>query len=375
MVLVLELGHIVAGPSAGLILSDLGYDVVKIEKPGEGDVSRRLTNQSSGSFPYYNRNKRSIAINLKDERGKDILGKLSMKADIIIDNLSYGTLDRLGFSYSELSKNNPGLIYLSLKGYGKGQYEKRKSLDYPIEVHSGLAYMTGLTGRPMRVGASLVDMGAAMFGVIGILNALMEREKTGMGKYIDVGLFETAMFFMGQHISTYQILNKPLKPINEEGFAWGIYDFFETKDGGKIFIAVTTDMQWKEFSKALVPELKDDPSLDRNEGRYSKRNTLIPILEEKIMTIDSQELFKTLDRINVSYATLHRPWELLEDPHARPKMFTERYKGKDITVPATPLGGRYIRDPPELGENDEEILKFLGFSENEIDVLKRDKII
>lgn len=375
MVLVLELGHIVAGPSAGLILSDLGYDVVKIERAGEGDISRRLTNQSSGSFPYYNRNKRSMAINLKEEKGKDILRRLSMKADIIIDNLSYGTLDRLGFSYHELSANNPGLIYLSLKGYGEGPYENRKSLDYPIEVHSGLAYMTGLTGRPMRVGASLVDMGAAMFGVIGILKALMEREKTGLGKYIDVGLFETAMFFMGQHISTYQVLNKPLKPINEEGFAWGIYDFFETKDGLKVFIAVTTDMQWKEFSKALVPELKDDPSLDRNEGRYSRRDTLIPQLADKIMTINSQDLFKTLDRINVSYATLHRPWELLDDPHARPKMLTERYRGKDVTVPTTPLGGRYIRDPPELGENNEELLKFLGFSDYEIEDMKSNGII
>ncbi len=375
MVMVLELGHIVAGPTAGLILSDLGYDVLKIEKPGEGDISRRLTNQSSGSFAFYNRNKKSMTLDLKQEKGKEILKKLALKADVIIDNMSYGTLERLGLSYSELSKDNQGLIYLSLKGYGKGLYEKRKSLDYPIEVHSGLAYMTGLMGRPMRVGASLVDMGAAMFGVIGILNALMERNETGKGKFIDIGLFETATFFMGQHISTYQILKKPLKPINDVGFAWGIYDFFETSDDKKIFIAVTTDPQWKEFCRVIAPELSGDESLARNEGRYKNRDTLIPALSEKIRKIDCENLIKILEEINVSYAVLHRPWDLLEDPHARPKMVTENYKGNKVTVPTMPLENTYRRDPPELGNDTDEYLSIIGYSDSEIKELREKGVV
>ena len=248
---VLEIGHIVAGPMAGLLLADLGYEVIKVESPGKGDISRRLTGTSSGVFPFYNRNKKSLTVDLNSKEGREIFLKLVEGADIVIDNLGPGAMNKLSLSFSELTNRNSGLIFLSLKGYGRGPYQNRKSLDYPIEVHSGLAYMTGLSGRPMRVGGSLVDMAGAMMGVISILNAEIARNTTGKGKYIEIGLFETAAFLVGQHIATFQLNKRELKPINEEGFAWGIYDFFKSKDSREIFIAVTTDNQWRDFCRAF----------------------------------------------------------------------------------------------------------------------------
>ncbi len=360
---VIEIGHIVAGPSAGLILSELGYDVIKIERPGEGDIARRLTESSSGAFPFYNRNKRSLALDLGSEKGKEIFLKLVSTSDIIIDNLGYGAMARMGFSYEGLSNHNPRIIYVSIKGYGSGPLERRKSLDFPIEIHSGIAYMTGLTGRPMRVGGSMVDMGAAMFGVIQALHSLLEREQTGKGKLIDIGLFETAMFFMGQHIATYQINGKELKPLNEEGFAWAIYNFFGTRDGKQVFIAVTTDSQWKTFCREIGLGVCERADLEKNEGRFQKRAELESIISEKTTKMNEADLVSLLERINIPFSILKRPWDLLMDEQAIPKLAEENYLGLRLRVPSIPGGGVNTRDPPALGSSTKEIMHELGYAE------------
>ena len=360
---VIEIGHIVAGPSAGLILSELGYDVIKIERPGEGDIARRLTESSSGAFPFYNRNKRSLALDLGSEKGKEIFLKLVGTSDIIIDNLGYGAMARMGFSYEGLSNHNPRIIYVSIKGYGSGPLERRKSLDFPIEIHSGIAYMTGLTGRPMRVGGSMVDMGAAMFGVIQALHSLLEREQTGKGKLIDIGLFETAMFFMGQHIATYQINGKELKPLNEEGFAWAIYNFFGTRDGKQVFIAVTTDSQWKTFCREIGLGVCERADLEKNEGRFKKRAELESIISEKTTKMNEADLVSLLERINIPFSILKRPWDLLMDEQAIPKLAEENYLGLRLRVPSLPGGGVNTRDPPALGSSTKEIMHELGYAE------------
>ncbi len=360
---VIEIGHIVAGPSAGLILSELGYDVIKIERPGEGDIARRLTESSSGAFPFYNRNKRSLALDLGSEKGKEIFLKLVSTSDIIIDNLGYGAMARMGFSYEGLSNHNPRIIYVSIKGYGSGPLERRKSLDFPIEIHSGIAYMTGLTGRPMRVGGSMVDMGAAMFGVIQALHSLLEREQTGKGKLIDIGLFETAMFFMGQHIATYQINGKELKPLNEEGFAWAIYNFFGTRDGKQVFIAVTTDSQWKTFCREIGLGVCERADLEKNEGRFKKRAELESIISEKTTKMNEADLVSLLERINIPFSILKRPWDLLMDEQAIPKLAEENYLGLRLRVPSLPGGGVNTRDPPALGSSTKEIMHELGYAE------------
>ena len=375
MVRVIEIGHIVAGPTAGLILADLGHDVIKIEKPGEGDISRRLTGTSTGSFRFFNRNKRSLTLNFNSDEGREIFLKLIVESDVLIDNLGSGALKRSGLSYEILSKINPGLIYLSLKGYGKGPYEDRKSLDYPIEVHTGLAYMTGLENQPLRVGTSIVDITSAMFGVIGILSALYERDTSGKGKYIDIGMFETSAFLIGQHIVTYQINHKPIKPINVEGFSWAIYDFFKTRDAKDIFIGVTTDNQWVKFCEGLKLGVCDDPKFEKNEDRYAKRPELLKIIEKRISEIDYADLEKLLSELNVAYSVLNTPWDLLNDIHLKPKMAEENFEGGKIFMPTIPNGSAFHKEPPELGEDDEEILRELGYSDEKIENLKNNKII
>ncbi len=372
---VLEIGHIVAGPTAGLILADLGYEVIKVELPGRGDISRRLTGTSSGAFVFYNRNKKSLTVDLTTKEGKEIFLRLVDKADIVIDNLGPRAINDLGFSFSELSKRNSRLIFLSLKGYGRGPYENRKSLDYPIEVHSGLAYMTGLIGRPMRVGGSIVDIAGAMMGVVAVLNAVIERATTGKGKLVEIGLFETASFLVGQHIATFQINKRELKPINEEGFAWGIYDFFESKDGKELFIAVTTDNQWNDFCQIFGLNVCDDPALATNEERFAHREYLLRTVSKIISSLDYEEILDKLVKANVAYARLNKPWDLLSDPQLSGKLISEIYKGTKVMVPSTPFSEGVTGSPPILGEHTGEILTSLGYTQEEVTSLREKKII
>jgi crotonobetainyl-CoA:carnitine CoA-transferase CaiB-like acyl-CoA transferase len=372
----LEIGHIVAGPTAGLILSSLGFELIKIEKPNEGDISRRLPGSSSGTFPYLNWGKKSVTLDIFKDEGKAVFKKLLMTSDVLIDNLARGTLDKAGLGYEEIKKINPKIIYASIKAYGYGIYENRKSLDYPIEVHSGLAYMTGLKDRPLRLGASIVDIGAAMFAVIGILQKLLEREETGVGGIVDVGLFETSMFFVGQHISTYQVLDRPILPINEEGFAWGIYDFFETKDNKKIFVAVTTDKQWIDFCKSLNLNICNDEKFRRNEDRYRNRSFLIPYLQNEIKKYNSDELINIFDKNNIGYSILNKPWDLLQDPHASAKMIKIIFNDKELKVPTPPLIKEIKSNiVPSLGEDTYKILNELGYNNEEIKKLKENGVI
>jgi crotonobetainyl-CoA:carnitine CoA-transferase CaiB-like acyl-CoA transferase len=373
MVKVIEVAQIVAGPTAGLILSDLGFEVIKVEPPGRGDISRHLKKSSSGAFPFYNRNKKSLSLDLK--KGKEIFLKLIKDADILIDNLAAGSMERLGLDYETLKNINPGLIYVSIKGYGPGPYSNRNSLDYPIEVETGVAYMTGLENRPLRLGGSIIDIGAALFGVIGALNAMLIRNQTGKGTKIEIGLFEVGLFFMGQHIVTYQINNEPLKPLNEEGFAWGIYDFFETKDAKKIFIGITTDSQWKKFCIEFNFEYCSEPSFEKNEDRHIKRNILIPKLQEFFRNYTYEELVQKLNKANISYAKFNRPWDLLNDEHAKLKLISYFYKGYNLKAPVPPIGFKLVNDPPELGIDTENILKSLGYGDNEIQEFRKNNVI
>lgn len=363
---VVELGHIVAGPTAGLILSEMGFEVIKVERPGVGDIARNLTGESAGSFAYYNRNKKSVVINTKVPDGKESLKRLIDSADIVIDNFSSDFLKGLNLDYETLKITNPGLIYVSIRGYGKGKKEGRRSLDYPIEIDSGIAYMNGLKERPMRVGASLVDMFSASMAVIGIYDAILERERTGKGKSIDSSLFSNAMFMIGQHISTYQINQKELLPINEAGFAWGIYDFFLTSDKRKIFIAVTTDEQWKKFCNVFGIGEDFSNKYATNRNRYENRETLIPYLAGIISKYESGQLSNLLDSHQIVYSFLRKPWDLLNDEDALNGMNNVSFKGRNIFLPATPVSTKKEEHVPELGEDTEDVLSSLGFTTEEI---------
>lgn len=371
---VVELGHIVAGPTAGLIFHDLGFRVIKVE-PLDGEKGRRLPDTSVGVFPYFNRGKESIALDMKKEDGKEILFNILAKADILIDNLSPGYLDSIGVTYENIHRVRHDLVILSIKGYGPGKYEKKKSLDFPIEVQSGVAFMNGLTGRPMRLGSSIIDMSVAMFGVIQALHALMEGDNGETDRVIRVGMFETAAFLMGQHIATYQIMGTPLKPFNEQGFAWSVYDFFTTRDKKEVFIAITSDKQWMSLCEELGLDICNDVAYKTNESRYARRDRLIPVIRNRICELDYVELAKILDSYNISQATLNAPWCLVDDEHLSEKMVKTVFGDRELRVPATPETTITDDFVPPLGLNTLEILMEIGYSEDQIDRLVRDRIV
>ena len=369
---VLEIGQIVAGPTAGLMLADMGYEVIKIEKPGKGDVSRSLNGTSAGTFIYYNRDKESVSLDIGKDQGKEILRKLIKISEIIIENMAPGTMARLGFSYEECRKINPNIIYLSVKGYMAGPYHNRKSLDYPIEIESGLAYMTGISGKPMRMGASVVDMAAAIIGVSRILQYISE----GTTGFIEIGLFETAMFLAGQHIATYQIEKKDLPPINEKNFAWGVYDYFLSSDNKKIFIAVATDAQWKDFCTAFdLKSLKENKNFDDNAARYDNRDIIIPEIQRNLISLDFNAIRQKLDTYNISYGVLNRPWDLLNDPQAQEYLLDTEYMDNRYKIPGLPFAEAKHHSAPTLGKDTEAVISVIGYAGDEIKKLKEEMVI
>ncbi|WP_337861016.1 CaiB/BaiF CoA-transferase family protein [Ferroplasma sp.] len=363
---VIELGQIVAGPTAGLIFSDMGFEVIKIEKPGNGDISRELGGTSAGTFMYYNRGKKSLELDIKTETGKEVLKKLLKTADIVIENMAPGKMAKLGFSYEEVKNINSRIIYISIKGYMDGPYKDRKTLDYPVEIESGLAYMTGLDGKPMRMGASIVDMAAAMLAAVKAFQ-LISQNKPGL---VEIGLFETAMFLVGQHIATYQLIGHDLPPINERNFAWGIYDYFTTSDNKEIFIAVTTDDQWKNFCAGFnMNGLFENKQFSTNNGRYENRDFLIPAIKKKLLSMTYAKVKKILELNNISYGTLNRPWDLLHDPQALKYMVNMNFDNANYKVPELPFSVSENNNAPLLGNCNKEILTELGYTAGEIDKL------
>ena len=374
MTKIIEIGHIVAGPTAGLLFHDLGFEVIKVE-PITGEKARTLNGTSIGVFPQFNRGKKSIALDMESQEGQDILRRLILKADLLIDNLSPGYLDSIGLSYDHMCKLNTKLIIISLKGYGPGPYQDKKSLDFPIEVESGIAYMNGLTGRPLRFGSSVVDISVAMIGVMWGLTALVNREKRDNERIFKIGMYETAAFIMGQHISAFQLLNEELKPFNEEGFAWGIYDFFLTADGEKIFIAITSDRQWADFCETLGLSMLNNTDYATNNLRLKNREKIIPIIAGRISQIHSQLLIELMEEKRISYAKLNKPWDLLVDKQMSSKFAKVRYMGKEISLATTPGSKELMAKVPELGENSTEILKLLGYSKSEIEDFFKKRIV
>src|SRR5687767_11434042 len=318
---VLELGHIVAGPSAGLLFADLGADVVKVEKPGEGDQSRGMPAGNSANFHFLNRNKRSIAVDLKGSReGRDLFIRLVTRADVVIDNFSYGAVEALGLGYDVLAKENPGIIYLALKGFLPGPYEARPFLDELAQMSAGLAFMTGPRGQPMRAGASVVDVGAAAYGVIAVLAALQQRARTGRGQKITAGLFETTVYLVGQWLASYAATGEPSVPMAEmrQGtrMGWGIYQLFTAADDQQVFIGITSNAHWERFCKEFaLDDLLADEGLNDNAKRVAARGWLPQRIGEEMRKYPSAELAERLERARVPFAPLRRPDQLVDDPH------------------------------------------------------------
>ena len=325
---VLEFCHTIMGPSAGLILADLGADVIKIE-PANGDPTRRRIGFAAGFFATFNRNKRSFAVDLKNDDGRALLYRLAASADVVLENFAPGTMERLGCGYDDLSQKNPRLIYCALKGFLSGPYEHRPALDEVVQFMAGLAYMTGPPGQPLRAGSSVIDIMGGMFAVIGVQAALRERERTGRGQTIKSALFESTAFLMMQHMAGEVVTGRPLPPMPAREGAWAIYEPFATADGEQIFVGLTSNGQWQRFCEQFGRrDLLDDPAYRTNEDRVRARATLRPIVAAIIARHKRAELAELFDRIDIPFAPVARARRFVRrsaaqcaGPHARDRIW------------------------------------------------------
>jgi crotonobetainyl-CoA:carnitine CoA-transferase CaiB-like acyl-CoA transferase len=379
---VVEFAHMVMGPSCGLVLADLGAEVIKIE-PLQGDNTRKLEGAGSGFFPVFNRNKKSFAVDLQQAEGLALVRKLIGTADVLTENFRPGALDKLGLGFDEMQKLNPRLIYCSLKGFLKGPYDHRPALDEVTQMMGGLAYMTGLPDRPLRAGSSVVDILGGTFAAVGILAALRERERTGRGKRVTSGLFETTALLVAQHMAQYELTGEAPPPMSVKRPAWGVYDIFETAGGGRLFIGVVTDTQWQTFCRDFgLDDLASDARLRSNGMRVKERSWLLPRLAEVFKQETEQSLAKRLEAIGLPFAPIAKPWDLLDDPHlnASGGLLETRTDKKTIRVPALPveLDGRRLAkraDPPRVGQDARELLAGLGCSPQDIQALVDKRIV
>ncbi|HMN92862.1 MAG TPA: CaiB/BaiF CoA-transferase family protein [Hydrogenophaga sp.] len=384
---VVEFTHMVMGPTCGLVLGDLGAEVIKVE-PIEGDRTRFLLGAGAGFFPMFNRNKKSIAIDLAQPEGAALARQLAGTADVVAENFKPGTMAKYGLDYASLSATNPRLIYVTHKGFLPGPYEHRTALDEVVQMMGGLAYMTGRPGDPLRAGTSVNDIMGGMFGAIGVLAALIQRGITGKGQEVQSALFENNVFLVGQHMLQYAMTGQPAAPMPARISPWGIYDVFTVKDGGQIFLSAVSDAQWVTFCDALgFADLRDDPRYASNNLRVQQRPALLPLLRERLAARPAAELAALFERVGLPYAPIRKPEELLDDEHllatggladmTLPDGPRAGQTAKATLLPFT-LGGQRLgvhRDPPRLGDATSALLTELGMGPAEQERLRQARVV
>jgi crotonobetainyl-CoA:carnitine CoA-transferase CaiB-like acyl-CoA transferase len=380
---VLDFGHTVMGPTAGLVLADLGAEVIRVE-PASGDPTRSLKGFGTGYFPFYNRNKRSVAIDLKDPRGLAVAKRLIGTADVLIENFGPGTMERLGLGYDQIAADFPRLVYLSLKGFLPGPYENRVALDEVVQMMSGLAYMTGPPGQPLRAGASIIDVMGGVMGVVAVQAALAERERTGKGQFVTSALFESAMFLMGQHLAYAALSREPVPPMPARVSAWAVYDQFDAADGARVFLGITSDRHWTRFCEVFdAPDLAADDTLATNNQRIAARAGLLPKVAAIVARHDAEALAQLAEAAKLPFARIARPEDLFDDPHllAGGRLLDTTLPGGVRTrLPALPveIDGRRTRlasDPPATGADTRSVLVDLGLSGEDLDALVAEGVL
>ena len=381
---VIEFCQTIMGPTAGLILADLGADVIKLEPAPDGDKTRRLNGFAAGFFGAFNRNKRSLALNLKTDEGRDLAHRLVESADVVIENYAPGTMDKLGCGYGQLSKINSRLIYCSLKGFLSGPYEDRPALDEVVQYMAGLAYMTGPPGRPLRAGSSVVDIMGGMFAVIGIQSALRDREATGEGQFVKSALFESTGFLMMQHMVGEAVTGVESPPMPDRRGAWAVYETFETADNERIFIGITSDNHWRRFCEQFDrQDLLEDPTLKTNEDRVLARDRTLPIVADIVKKRSIAEMSRIAEDIEIPFSPVAKPKDLYDDPqlNANGRMLTVNLNDEVTSkVPRLPVEigdhdfGLRLQ-PPKVGEHSREILADMGLSDDEITKLAAQSVV
>ncbi|MFN7855741.1 MAG: CaiB/BaiF CoA transferase family protein [Acidovorax sp.] len=384
---VVEFTHMVMGPTCGMVLADLGAEVIKVE-PVEGDRTRHLLGAGAGFFPMFNRNKKSVALNLRSPDGLEVARRLAASADVVAQNFKPGAMTKHGLDYAALSALNPRLIYVNHTGFLPGPYEHRTALDEVVQMMGGLAYMTGRPGDPLRAGSSVNDIMGGMFGAIGAMAALMQRGMTGRGQEVDSALFENNVFLVGQHMMQYAVTGQPAAPMPDRISSWALYDVFSVKDGEQIFLAAVSDAQWLTFCDALgFADLKADPRLATNNDRVRARPTLIPDLRARLAGYSASALAAIFEAHGLPFAPISRPDQLLDDPHLNATGGLA-----DITLPDGERAGQTARttlfplrmdgqrlgvrlQPPVLGQHTAELLQELGYTAEQIAALRASRAV
>ena len=371
---VIEFTHMVMGPACGMVLADLGAEVIKIEPP-TGDSTRRLVGSGAGFFAMFNRNKKSLVLDLHTPQGLEAALKLLATADVVIENFKPGTMKKLGLDYAALKLLCPRLVYVTLKGFLPGPYDHRPALDEVVQMMGGLAYMTGRPGDPLRAGSSVNDIMGGLFGALGALAALTQRDHpangTGLGQEVQSALFENNVFLVAQHMMQFAVTGEAAAPMPARISAWAVYDVFTVKGGEQIFLAVVSDQQWAVFCRAFdLEDLQADPRLVTNNDRVHARDWLMPQLRLRMATHSAAELSAVFEANGLPFAPITRPQDLFHDPHLlatgglAPVQLPD---GRTTKVPLMPitLNGQQpgVRlNPPRLGEHTAALLQALGYN-------------
>lgn len=380
----LELGHTVMGPVCGLILADMGAEVFKVERTGKGDDTRWLKGFGSGFFTYFNRNKKSISLDLKSEKGKEVLLKLVEEVDVLIENFGPGTVEKLGVGYDVCSKINPKLIYCSLKGFMPGPYQNRPALDEVVQMMGGLAYMTGPTGRPLRAGSSVTDIMGGSYGAIGILSALYERQITGRGKLVQAALYESVAFMVGQHMAVAAVSGDFPAPMPERGRTWSIYDLFTSADNEQVFVGVTSETHWQRMCDTFgFSDWAQDKRLASNQGRIDAREWFLPELQKRFAALTKNQLMAMSERAEIPFSPVNKPIDLVDDAHLNESGSLADVKtpgGGHAKLPKIPLrvdGSTFDlhSHPPEIGEGSLEMYRRIGYTGYQIETFLKEGVV
>ncbi len=381
---VLDLSRVLSGPFATMTLADLGADVVKVEQPGTGDDTRQWGPPFQGGEAAYflsvNRNKRSVAVDLKSPDGLALVRELAAQADVVVENFRPGTAERLGLGYEDLSQTNRGLVYASISGFGQtGPDSRRAGYDAIAQARSGIMSVTGeAQGPPVRVGVSSADLVAGMWAVIGILAALRERDRSGAGQWVDISLLDGSVSWLTYVASGYFASGSRPRRYGSAHPTIAPYQGFATKDGN-LMLAVGNDGMWRRFASAAgLTELVDDPRFATNPLRVAHREELLPLVERAMTLRTSEEWVALLDAVAVPVGPIQTVDEVVRDPQVlargmiteveHPTAGTVHTVGCPIRLTATPAEVRSA--PPLLGQHTSEVLAELGLDQARIDDLR-----
>jgi crotonobetainyl-CoA:carnitine CoA-transferase CaiB-like acyl-CoA transferase len=386
---IIDFSKALAGPYCTMLLADMGAEVIKVEMPGSGDDSRGwgppFIDGESAYFLSINRNKKSITLNLKDNKAKEIALKIIEKADIVLESNRPGVMTKLGLDYETVKKINPGIIYCSISGFGQtGPYSKRPGFDQVIQGYGGIMGLTGEKGGgPLKVGIAVTDIATGMFAATGILTALYHRERTGQGQHVDASMLDGQVSWLTYQAGRYLASGNVPQRIGSAHPLIVPYQDFEASDGF-INIAAGNDNLWKKFCAVTdLSDIADDPKFATNPKRVENRDEVVAIVSKKIKTKTMQEWLDILNDEGVPCGPIYTVDQIFNDPQVlaremlvevdHPKCGKIQVTGSPIKLSETPA--EITTHPPMLGEHNSSILQEFGFSEEDITKLKEDKVI